>query len=162
MSPKIRSPFNTWLLAFLTGGLYLFYWIFKVGKEINYGEGVYIIPVTRWALDLMIYMLLLILTFIVMIDFKSQLPFMLFCLLLIQYTFELISEIAEYVAYNQRSNSQAWPVSPTLACILFLSGILCLPYLQANINRLIRSGSGRQVLVVPQNNVILLNRLQLT
>ena len=48
MHPKIRSPLVSWLLTVMTGGIYLFFWVWLVATELNNAEQKNVFPVKLW------------------------------------------------------------------------------------------------------------------
>lgn len=60
MYPKIRDPIITWLLTVFTGGIYVFYWVWRITNELNSAEEKKIFNIRLWAYIWAILFLLVI------------------------------------------------------------------------------------------------------
>lgn len=60
MYPKIRSPLLVWLFTILSGGLYLFYWCYRVSAELNAAEEQMVLKVNEWGAGSLVAVALLI------------------------------------------------------------------------------------------------------
>ncbi|MDH5180902.1 MAG: hypothetical protein OEZ39_13170 [Gammaproteobacteria bacterium] len=138
MVNKDKDPLLTWLLIFATGGIYLLYWIFRVGRTINRVEGIYLIPVGRWISDFVLYIQLFIFTIIFMIDFGSAGLLTLVCIAWLKYIYEVITVFGKYIAFKQYVAGHETTFTPILGYLLFLFGMLGVAYLQANLNKVFK------------------------
>jgi hypothetical protein len=136
--PKIRNPIQTWLLAVFTGGLYIIYWVGRVSREINLAEEKNILPIDYWSKFFIGWLAAYFVSFVYLLTTENIFPFVIIATIWLWFSFKVIVVIGKYVRQKQIANGESKPVNPVGAYFLLFAWILGLPYLQINLNKVIR------------------------
>lgn len=144
MSPKTRSPLVTWLLTVITGGIYLFYWAWRVANELNSAEGKKVLRTDLWARA---FTVLLIIAFVgVLIAAYSGNPLLFAGAVLLLFAFFVCVQlsIGNYIKEKDRQLNTGASFSNALSLVLlWMVANTGVAYMQAGINRVITNERAR-------------------
>ena len=143
MHPKVRSPFVSWLLTVVTGGIYLFYWVWQVATELNHAENRTVLPVKGWRNTA--FLLLGLTAAGAVVGDQAQIPllFFIFVCLLALFIHVQIS-IGNYIKAKDAELATGGEFSNALSVVLlWLFANTGVAYMQSGINRVIRYEQAR-------------------
>lgn len=144
MRPKIRSPFISWLLTVVTGGIYLFFWAWLVASELNSAEQKKVFPVQLWRNTAIVLYVLALGGFLLAVNYETPLVFIAACLCLLGFLLYIQVSIGNYIKSKDIQLNTGGNYSNALSIfLLWLVANTGVAYMQSGINRVIRHEQAR-------------------
>jgi glucan phosphoethanolaminetransferase (alkaline phosphatase superfamily) len=144
MHPKIRSPFISWLLTVLTGGIYIFFWAWQVASELNSAEQKQVFPVKLWRNTAIVLYGLALVGVLLAINSQTPLLFITTCLCLLGFILYIQVSIGNYIKNKDVQLNTGSNFSNAVSILLFwLVANTGVAYMQSGINRIIRHEQAR-------------------
>lgn len=144
MYPKVRSPLVSWLLTVATGGAYLFFWAWRIAKELNSAEKRMVFPIVWWRNTTLVLFGLAVVGAVVAIQTKN--PFLLCAVLLCLFGFFVYVQISigNYIKAKDAQLETGGEFSNAVSVVLlWLVANTGVAYMQLGINRVIRHEQAR-------------------
>ena len=142
MNARTRKPVVTWLLTVGTSGIYVFFWVWRVGTEFNSDAQREVLPVRKWrnAYAVLLGLTLAALLWAVQWEGKLIRLFPLLLLAALQFALFLYVQIAigNYIKSKHKELHTGESYSHAVSLILFwLVANLGVAYMQSGINTII-------------------------
>ena len=130
----------SWLLVFLTGGVYSLFWIWGVANELNSAERREVFKVRRWRLIFLLLIAALFLAVIVAEWLNVWSPVLLVAVCLLTFWVSVQVAIGGYIKRKDRELGTGAAYSNGIFLILFWCvANLGVAYMQVGINRIVRT-----------------------
>lgn len=144
MQPRLRSPLATWLMAAVTGGIYLPFWAWNVATELNYAEGQTVFHVNAWRLAFGVLLVAYIAGFVVATETDRIWPVMTAGFALLGLYIHVQLAIGNYIKRKDQELSTWGSYSHIISLLLlWMFALYGVAYIQQSLNRIIRRSRAR-------------------
>ena len=138
MHPVIRKPSTQWLYTILTGGLYLFYWVWRLSYELNNAEEKVVLNISLWKKLLFTILVLTFSSFIYLKYANDTKPFVIMFTSYLIFIIYVFCEIGNYIKLKDKEHNLGISFSNlTFIFLLFLIANTGVIYMQTALNKII-------------------------
>ena len=140
MHPVIRKPSTQWLYTVLTGGLYLFYWVWRLSSELNNAEGKVVLNISLWKKIFPVILVLTMAAFIYAANKNSIIPFLIMFTSYLAFIIHVLCAIGNYIKTKDKEHNTGISFSNlTSVLLLFVVANTGVIYMQRALNQIISS-----------------------
>ena len=138
MHPVIRKPSTQWLYTILTGGLYLFYWVWRISCELNNAEEKVVLNISLWKKILFVILALTISSLAYLKYANDIKPFLVMFTSYIIFIFYVFNKIGNYIKSKDKEHNLGISYSNfTFIFLLFVIANTGVIYMQTALNKII-------------------------
>lgn len=140
MHPVIRKPLTQWLYTILTGGLYLFYWVWRVSSELNDAEGKIVLNISLWKKIFTVILILTTVAFLYTANENRIIPFLVMLASYLAFIIYVLCAIGNYIKIKDKEHNIGILFSNlTSIFLLFVVANTGVIYMQRALNKIIAS-----------------------
>ena len=140
MHPVIRKPLTQWFYTVLTGGIYLFYWVWRVSSELNNAEGKVVLNISLWKKIFPALLILTMAAFIYAAKKNSIIPSLIMFASYLVFVIYVLCAIGNYIKIKDKENNLGIYFSNlTSIFLLFVVANTGVIYMQRALNQIIAS-----------------------
>lgn len=138
MHPVIRKPSTQWLYTVLTGGIYLFYWVWRISSELNDAEGKVVLNISLWKKLLFVILALTISTLIYLKYANNIIPFLVMFVSYLTFIIYVLCKIGSYIKTKDKEHNLSISFSNfTSIFLMFVIANTGVIYIQRALNKII-------------------------
>lgn len=144
-----KSPIAAYFLTLISGGIYFFFWMFNLMKEINTQVNEKIFDTKEKAIKLLSVLIANLVLFIIMgyaataqIDIIISITFALEFILILAWfilIIKYIRQLSDQILQIEIAQGNINPISKNTATFLFFIYLTAIPYIQSHMNKIVES-----------------------